>query len=686
MDLSFLSYDPHRILGIHDGRIIVWRPSMHEVTLLVRGNPTKMHAIGDGLFALEEIGDLGVCDYLVMHPNGLFAHDPYAFLPTWGDMDVYLFAKGVHYKLYDVLGARIATHQGIDGVKFSVWAPNAMSVSVVGDFSHWDARFFPMRSLGSSGVWELFIPGLFEGEKYKFCIATHSGDLLYKMDPMAYASEKRPATASVIFDVDAYVWKHAHVSKKQPMAIYEVHLGSWRRGNYVELAPLLARYVKEMGFTHIEFLPLNEHPLDESWGYQVTGFYAVTSRFGSPREFQQLVDILHAEGIGVIVDWVPGHFPDDDFSLYRFDGSHLYEHQDPRQGWHPHWHTRIFNYERHEVANFLLGSALFWFAKMHVDGLRVDAVASMLYLDYGRHEGEWIPNRYGGKENIEAIAFIKHLNAVVHEYFPHALMIAEESTSFPKVTHALENDGLGFDRKWNMGWMNDTLRYFQTDPIFRIYDHQALTFGLLYAFSEKFLLTLSHDEVVHGKGSLLSKMKGSDWQKFANMRLLYSYMICQPGEKLLFMGGELGVWREWNCREELDWFLLDYPLHHGLQLCVRDLNLLYQNSKALWEQEHSPSTFTWVDFADRKNSVISYLRCSNTEMLYCVHNFTPTYFATYEVQFPKQGQLLELLNTDNVVYGGSGKIHTEPLTVDHGILRFSLAPLASMIFRFTEQY
>ncbi|MBM3198600.1 MAG: 1,4-alpha-glucan branching protein GlgB, partial [Chlamydiae bacterium] len=644
MDIACFSYDPHRILGLHplpDGQLVlrIFRPDAEEAFVRIEGKDYKLLPCKEnGFFALTCPPSVVPKGYQIYYPNGLLTYDPYGFTPTWGELDSYLFSQGTHYKLYEVLGARVSLHQGVRGVKFAVWAPSASMVAVMGDFSHWDTRVFPMRCLGRSGVWELFLPGLQEGEKYKFCITTASGDILYKMDPMGYSNELRPATASIVFDVDTYPWqdqawiqdREKRSLEKHPVAVYEVHLGSWKQElrNYQEIAKALACYVKEMGFTHVELLPIAEHPLDESWGYQVTGFYAVTSRFGTPRDFQAFVDILHAHGIGVILDWVPGHFPDDSFALARFDGTCLYEHEDPRQGHHPHWHTKIFNYGRHEVSAFLLANALFWLDKMHVDGLRVDAVASMLYLDYGRSEGEWIPNAYGGKENIEAIAFLKHLNAIVHERFPGVWMIAEESTSFIGVTHSLAVGGLGFDRKWNMGWMNDTLRYFSTDPFFRGYDHEALTFGLLYAFSEKFHLVLSHDEVVHGKRSLLAKMPGPDWQKFAGMRLLYSYMICQLGKKLLFMGGEIGQWSEWNCKEELDWFLLQYPLHQGLQACIRDLNHLYRQESALW-QDDNPPCFSWVDFSDRQNSIISYLRKDDNLVLFCVHNFTPTYFPSY---------------------------------------------------------
>lgn len=695
------AYDPHSVLGIHEipgGKIIrVFRPGAKEVFVVVKGYPSSMKCIDPkGLFAFEVPETIGALDYQIYHSSGLLAEDPYAFSPTFGEMDAYFFAKGVHYKLYEVLGGRVCEHQGRRGVKFSVWAPGAAGVSLVGDFNLWDDRVSPMRSLGASGIWELFVPGLKEGEKYKFSIETQEGKCLLKSDPMAYFSELRSATASVTFDVDAYKWsdqewmrKRLEQSANVPINIYEVHLGSWRRGegfpNYRELAHSLASYVKEMGFTHIEIMPLSEHPLDESWGYQVSGFYSVTSRYGSPSDFQYFIDYMHQQGIGVFVDWVAAHFPMDESALASFDGTALYEHADPRQGLHPHWNTYIFNYGRFEVSNFLIANALFWLDKMHIDGLRVDAVASMIYLDYGREAGQWIPNRYGGHENLEALEFLRHLNAVVHEKFPKTLMIAEESTSFIGVTHTLAWNGLGFDMKWNMGWMNDTLRYFKVDPMFRVYEQRLLTFGQIYAYSERFMLVLSHDEVVHGKASLLSKMPGDDWQKFANLRLLYSYMICHPGKKLLFMGGELGQWSEWSCKRELDWHLLEYPMHKGLQRCIRELNHMYLTHAALWEKDFEGAGFSWVDFSDERNSVISYLRKAEGSILLCVHHFTPVYLEEYTLSLQGVERVKELFSTDREEYGGSGKIARQVTIKRNGegrgiSLTFPLAPLATTIF------
>ena len=508
----------------------------------------------------------------------------------------------------------------------------------------------------------------------------------------------RPKTASVVADIENFEWEDARWVEQRkeksndiPINIYEVHLGSWKRSeqgflHYKELAHKLADYCKEMGYTHVELLPISEHPLDESWGYQVTGFFAVTSRFGLPHDFQYFVNHMHKEGIGVILDWVPGHFPTDEFSLANFDGTCLYEHADPRQGYHPHWSTAIFNYGRLEVSNFLISSALHWFDVYHVDGLRVDAVASMLYLDYGREDGNWIPNCYGGKENLDAIEFLKHANSIIHSRFPGVLMIAEESTSFQGVSHSLDQDGLGFDFKWNMGWMNDTLHYISKDPIHRTHHHNDLTFGLLYAFTEKFVNVFSHDEVVHGKRSLLSKMPGDLWQKFANVRLLLSYQMCQPGKKLLFMGGEIGQWNEWYCNAEVEWLLLDYPLHKGLQTCVKELNKLYLTESALWSDDSSYQCFEWVDFRDTKNSVISYLRKGRGETLFCIHNFTPQFHGGYEVYFSGFRDLEELFNSDSVSYGGSGKsgMHIEILRDGSGNTKgakIPLAPLATMIFK-----
>ncbi len=698
-------WDPHQLLGLHpmdqNSKVIrLFRPGASEIYLELSGKiveATKVHEAG--LFELLVPEKTGPLDYRIYHQNGLLAHDPYVFLPTFGEMDAHLFNKGVHYQIYEQLGAHPTIHQGVKGVKFAVWAPSAMAVSLVCDSNFWDGRLNPMRSLGACGVWELFVPGLEPGVHYKFEIRTKSGELKIKSDPYGNAFELRPKTASVVTEIDRHVWGDSAWLKKRSetpwkeraMNIYEVQLGSWRRPygeimNYRKVALELASYCKEMGYTHVELMPISEYPFDESWGYQVCGFYAPTARYGSASDFQFFVDHLHQEGIGVILDWVPAHFPTDEFALARFDGTALYEHGDPRQGYHPHWNTLIFNYGRHEVSNFLIANALFWLEKMHVDGLRVDAVASMLYLDYGREEGNWIPNAYGGKENLEAIEFLKHLNAVVHERVPGALMIAEESTAFTGVTTPVSYGGLGFDLKWNMGWMNDTLRYIRVDPIFRKYHQNELTFGLIYAFSERFELVLSHDEVVHGKGSLLTKCPGDLWQRFANLRLLLSYLITQPGKKMLFMGGELGQWNEWWCQEEIHWHLLQYPNHQKIQNLVRDINRFYLSQPPLWQRDFDYSGFEWVDFSDTENSVLAYRRKGDAPYeLLCVHHFTPNFFPDYQLNLPGVKSIRELFNSDDVAYGGSGKTNPSVEIVENergegASIRFTLAPLATMIF------
>jgi 1,4-alpha-glucan branching enzyme len=698
-------HDPHHVLGIHtteSGQKVIrlYRPDAESMHIEVHGYIVKMCRVHPaGLFEIPVQPTITPLDYRIFHTNGLVAHDPYVFWSSLGDLDLYLFGRGTHYDLHRKFGGRLTNHQGVDGVAFTVWAPSARSVSLVGDINHWDGRVLPMRSLGGAGIWELFVPGLSAGALYKFEIETAMGERLLKTDPFGLSFEMRPKTAAVVVDIDHLVWhdqqwidERSHSTVNRPIAIYEVHLGSWKRPNgmfmnYRQIGEELAAYCQEMGFTHVELMPIAEHPLDESWGYQVTGYFAPTSRFGTFEDFQYFVDVLHQHHIGVILDWVPGHFPTDGFGLARFDGTALFEHEDPRQGFHPHWNTLIFNFGRHEVRNFLIASALFWLDLFHVDGLRVDAVASMLYLDYGRDEGQWIPNQWGGKENVEAIEFLRHSNAVVHDRFPGTLMIAEESTSFSSITRPLDQSGMGFDFKWNMGWMNDTLRYIQKEPVHRSYHQNELTFGLLYAFSEKFVSVLSHDEVVHGKRSLLSKMPGDIWQKFANLRLLYSYMICQPGKKLLFMGGEIAQWDEWWAGGEVQWHLLQFPYHHGIQKCVRDINLFYQHHDALFADDTSFHGFEWVDFSDNANSVISYLRKTpgSHKALYCVHNFTPSYFDKYVVPLKHVRHLTEVFNTDDMCYGGSGKIHGVVCChADHeGVFvraEISLPPLSTTIY------
>lgn len=697
-------HDPHAILGLHslsisEKIIRIWRPEAKTIHLEVFGNIVEAQKVHEsGMFEYQVPPDTTPNDYRIYHQNSLLAHDPYSFLPTFGDLDQYLFSRGLDYKIYEKLGAHPTVHHGVEGVKFAVWAPNAKSVCLVGDFNYWDGRTNPMRAMGYSGVWELFVPGLHPGCKYKFEIHTENGEKLTKIDPYANAFELRPANACIVVDTKRFQWSDQEwIDRRKyqqlncmPMNVYEVHLGSWHKNgaeflNYREIALQLAKYCHEMAFTHIELMPIQEHPLDESWGYQVTGYFAPTSRFGSLEDFQFFVNHLHQNQIGIILDWVPGHFPTDQFSLSRYDGTPLYEHADPRQGYHPHWFTNIFNFGRKEVSNFLISNALFWIEEMHIDGLRVDAVASMLYLDYGRDPHAWIPNAYGGKENLEAIEFIKHLNSIVHKQHPGVLMIAEESTSFLGVTHPIDQGGLGFDLKWNMGWMNDTLRYMSKDMLFRHYHHNDLTFGLLYAFSEKFILVFSHDEVVHGKASLLSKMPGDLWQKFANLRLLLSYCICQPGKKLLFMGGEIGQWNEWNCKNEIEWMLLNFPTHSGVQRMVKEINHFYLDHSALWDRDFNYENFQWVDFSDTQNSVICYLRKGHSETLLCVHNFTPSYHSHYVIQLSGYSQVQELFNSDHEKYGGSGKINGQPTVFKNQdgfptALQITLAPLSTMIF------
>ena len=602
--------------------------------------------------------------------------DPYRFAPTLGDFDRHLLAEGTHYEAHEKLGAHRRTLDGVEGTVFAVWAPNARRVSVVGDFNGWDGRRHPMRLHPGNGVWELFVPGAGEGSRYKYEIVGPGGELgALKADPYAFAFElETPSTASVVVSLDGYAWgdgawmagrgrRHAPGS---PIAIYEVHLGSWARGpeegdrflTYRELAERLAAYAEDLGYTHVELLPVTEHPFYGSWGYQTIGYFAPTRRYGSPREFMEFVDTLHRHGIGVILDWVPAHFPRDPHGLVWFDGSHLYEHADPRMGEHPDWGTLVFNYGRLEVANFLLTNALFWLDRYHVDGLRVDAVASMLYLDYSRKAGEWVPNRYGGNENLEAIAFLKRFNEVVYARHPDVLTVAEESTAWPMVSRPTHLGGLGFGFKWNMGWMHDLLAYMSRDPVHRKHHHDQLTFGLLYAFHENFVLPLSHDEVVHGKGALYQKMPGDDWQRAANLRAFYGFMYGHPGKKLLFMGGEFGQTREWHHDRSLDWHLLDAgPYHRGLQRLVRDLNHLYREAPALHEVDFEPAGFEWIDCNAWAESVVAFVRRAHDprDVVLVVCNLTPVTRHGWRVGVPAPGFWRERLNTDAEAYGGSGR-------------------------------
>ncbi len=633
--------------------------------------------------------------------------DPYAFEPMLTSFDLHLLGEGEHHQSYKKLGAHLREVNGVKGVNFAVWAPNAQRVSVIGDFNRWDGRRHPMQRRNDGGIWELFIPDIGVGERYKYALVSNLGGYyVERADPYGFTSEVRPASASIVYDLDQYAWNDSDWMDKRakrqaldaPIAIYEMHLGSWRRVpeeggrflTYRELAEQLPAYVRELGYTHVEFLPITEHPFDGSWGYQPTGMYAPTSRFGSPDDFRALVDALHQAGIGVILDWVPGHFSKDEPSLAYFDGSHLYEHADPRQGEHLDWGTMIYNYGRHEVRNFLLSSALFWLDEYHIDGLRVDAVASMLYLDYARKEGEWIPNRYGGRENLEAIDFLKRLNELTHQYHPGTITTAEESTAWPMVSRPTYVGGLGFDYKWNMGWMHDLLDYFQADPIYRRYRQGRITFSLMYAFSENFILPLSHDEVVHLKRALLDKMPGDDWQKFANLRALYAFMYGHPGKKLLFMGGEFGQWHEWDFNTSLDWHLLKYEPHQKLQRFVRDLNHLYTSEPAMYEVDTDWQGFQWIDFRDADNSVVAFLRKARNpeDMLLFVCNFTPVPRYQYRLGVPRSGSYREILNSDAERYGGSnvgnlGQVQAENIpSHDHpASLSLTLPPLAVIVMK-----
>ncbi len=678
--LALRHSDPHSILGAHPtsrGVVVrAFRPGAESVNLIVDGAPPlPMRARAEpGLFEVLVENKREVFPYrLEVHfPYGhaITTRSAYAFMPTLGELDVYLLAEQKHEQAHEKLGAHVREVQGVNGVGFAVWAPNAAGVSVVGDFNGWDGRLNMMRMLGASGIWEIFVPDLMPGTRYKYEIRTRDGALMLKTDPFATWMEMPPGTASIVYNVsqssnDA-VWMKDRATRdalRSPISIYEVHLGSWRRlpaeGNrsltYREMAHELGDYVTDLGFTHVELMPVMEHPFAGSWGYQVTGYFAPTARFGTPDDFRYLIDSLHSRGIGVILDWVPAHFPTDAFSLARFDGTALYEHLDPRSGFQPEWNTYIFNFARDEVRTFLLASAHNWLSQYHADGLRVDAVSAMLYLDYGRRAGEWIPNEHGGRENLAAISFLQELNRQAHRLHPGVLMIAEESTAWPGVSRPVYAGGLGFGFKWDMGWMHDTLDYFSLDPIFRRYHHRDLTFGLMYAYSENFVLPLSHDEVVYGKRSLLDKMPGDRWRKFANLRALYAYMWARSGKKLLFMGGEFGQWREWNHDSSLDWQLLEEADHRGLQSLVRDLNRLYRAEPALWEADIDPKGFQWIDANNADENVIAFMRIapSSGRRIICLCNFSPVVREGYRIGAPVGGVYREILNSDASIYGGS---------------------------------
>ncbi len=709
--------DPFRVLGPHrvgdELEIRVFRPDARSVDILLDREPDKPIAAErieqEGFFLATVPGatrdvpyHLRITDWDGSQHD---TRDPYQYGPIMGEVDLHLFAEGQHWKIYEKFGAHLRTIGDAAGVYFAVWAPNAQRVSVVGDFNNWDGRVNPMRKLLDAGVWELFLPGIEQGAHYKFEIRTQANAVLLKSDPFAFFNQHGKATASLVYDLERYTWNDAEWMEargtknwpQSPINIYEVHLGSWRRkteeGNrqlsYLELAEELRPYVVEMGYTHIELLPVAEHPFEGSWGYQVTNYYAPTSRFGPPDDLRHLVDKCHQAGIGVIMDWVPAHFPKDAHALAEFDGTHLYEHLDPRQGEQQDWGTLIFNYGRNEVRNFLIGNALFWLDRYHIDGLRVDAVASMLYLDYSRKPGQWIPNVYGGRENLDAIQFLKQLNEVCYERFPGIMTIAEESTAWPGVSRPVYLGGLGFGFKWNMGWMHDFLEYMSIDPVYRRYHHGNITFSLLYAFQENFILVLSHDEVVYGKRSLLSKMPGDEWQKFANLRMFLAWMYGQPGKKLLFMGGEFGQRNEWNHDTSLDWALLKLPRHDGLHRLVQHLNYVYTSEPALWQLDDSYEGFDWIDFHDADNSVVSFLRKSREDdTIAFVVNATPMVRHNYRLGVPESGFYREIINTDAETYGGSnvgnlGGVQSQDLPWmgrEHSIL-IQLPPLATVAFK-----
>jgi 1,4-alpha-glucan branching enzyme len=711
---------PHQLLGLHelgDGSGLVVRafvPGAAGVEI------QPVHEKNKPRIKLERVHESGLFEGRTAATDKVYAYDlvitnpdktvrrtrdAYSFLPTLGEADLYLFGKGDERRIYEKLGAQLRTIDGVHGTSFAVWAPNARRVSVVGDFNQWDGRCHAMRSLGPSGVWEIFVPGVGEGAHYKFEIKNIHGHIVLKTDPFGFFFETPPKNAAIVWDPRKFQWTDEEWLKQRrerdalrsPMSIYEVHIGSWQKKSmgespgYRELAEPLVKYVKQLGFTHVEFLPVAEHAFYPSWGYQVTGFFAPTSRYGTPEDFRFLVNELHRAGIGVIIDWVPAHFPRDDWALAHFDGTALYEHEDPRKGAHQDWGTLIFNFGRHEVSNFLTANALFWCDQFHIDGLRVDAVASMLYLDYSRKEGEWIPNQYGGRENLEAIDFLRKFNHITHVEFPGVVTIAEESTAWPSVTRPPYLGGLGFSFKWNMGWMHDTLNYFNHDPVHRKYHQNDLTFAMLYHHHENFILPLSHDEVVHGKRSLLGRMPGDDWQRFANLRALLAYQWLFPGKKLLFMGGELGQSNEWNANGEVEWWLLGAgPYHRGLQRFVEDLNRLYVAESGLWQADYDYSGFYWIDCLDNQNSVLSFVRQNSdgTNPLAIVLNLTPVPRSHYRLGLPRGGTWREVLNSDAGIYGGSnmgnqGGVQTEEIPSHNQphSAELTLPPLGVVVFQ-----
>jgi 1,4-alpha-glucan branching enzyme len=706
---------PFSVLGMHaqDSAVVVrtFQPFAAQVDVMRSGTPIRMERTHkDGLFELV-IPQTAKFDYR-LRMTGFDGHvwelfDPYSFPLQITDFDQYLFGEGTHYRTYEKMGAHPIKVNGVEGVHFAVWAPNAVRVSVIGVFNRWDGRHHPMQNRGASGIWELFIPQLKPGDLYKFEIKGQNDFLAQKSDPYAFYSELRPRTASVVWDYHQYKWNDTSWMKQrqksdwlnQPISVYEVHLASWRRVpeqdnrwlSYRELADTLIPHVKKLGFTHIEALPLSEHPFDGSWGYQTIGYYSMTSRYGNPDDFKYFVDRCHQEGIGVILDWVPAHFPKDGHGLAYFDGSHLYEHADPRKGEHRDWGTLIFNYGRNEVRSFLLSNAVFLADVYHIDGLRVDAVASMLYLDYSRNAGEWIPNQFGGRENLEAVDFIRKFNEIVHREFPGFLTFAEESTAWPMVSRPTSAGGLGFGYKWNMGWMHDTLEYISKDPVYRRFHHHTITFSMIYAFNENFILPFSHDEVVHGKGSMLNRMPGDLWQKFANLRLLYAYMWAHPGKKLLFMGQEFGQWNEWNCMTSMDWHLTQYDSHRKLMDFMTQLNGVYRSQPALHAVDFSWEGFEWIDLHDQDNSLLSFMRKgkSEDELVVCAFNFTPVPRASYRLGVPRAGAYEQILNSDADEFGGSnaaraGVVQAEEKSWHNQKFSIGIAlpPLGAVYFRF----
>ncbi|MBK4217540.1 1,4-alpha-glucan branching protein GlgB [Paracoccus caeni] len=699
---------PFELLGLHDDGKKLWLTAFSPDTSLLEAvtpeGRVELTRLRGDVFATQ----LAARTYHLCATNSEGERrefdDPYRFGPVLGDVDLYLLGEGTHRQLWHALGAHVMTHEGVRGTHFAVWAPNARRVSVVGDFNGWDGRTNPMRRVGGSGVWEIFLPDLGDSTLYKYEILDAHGDLALKADPVGFGSQHPPEKASIVRDISGYGWRDldwmdrraALQGRDEPISIYEVHLGSWRRRwdqggrplSYKELARDLVAYAKDMGFTHIELLPISEFPFDGSWGYQPVGLYAPTIRFGPPHEFRDLIDAAHLAGLGVLLDWVPGHFPTDAHGLARFDGSALYEHSDPREGFHQDWNTLIYNYGRTEVQNYLIANALYWLEEYHIDGLRVDAVASMLYRDYSRREGQWVPNKDGGRENYEAIAFLQNMNIAAYGEVPGIMTVAEESTSFPKVSAPVDAGGLGFGYKWNMGWMNDTLRYMERDPIYRKYHHDLMTFGLMYAFNENFILPISHDEVVHGKGSMLHKMPGDDWQKFANLRAYYGFMWMHPGKKLLFMGCEFAQPEEWNHNGELNWHAAAQPKNAGVQQLVCDLNWLYRDTPALHRRDCDASGFEWLR-NDAEQSVTAWIRKGDEgdAPVVVVANFTPVERRDYQIGVPQEGIWREALNTDAEIYGGSGKgnlgqVKAEPEGLDgqSASIRITIPALSVVVF------